>query len=170
MRAKHLAALLGFVLVQDLTGPSLGPALGLGARAQNPTVKVTRFENLPRNLFYFDDTAVSSVYYSYPRRLTSSCCCQTVLYHDSVEGNVYVSEDEGKSWNQAAGVPPNHALMLIEHPFENRMVSPAHSDSDSGSGSGAICETDDFGRAGVYFGREDDTLADDESGQDVAVV
>jgi photosystem II stability/assembly factor-like uncharacterized protein len=46
-----------------------------------------------------------------------------VLYHDSVQGNVHISEDEGKSWSKVKGVPDGHALMLVEHPFQNRMAS-----------------------------------------------
>ncbi|CAE6471894.1 hypothetical protein ACGC1H_003813 [Rhizoctonia solani] len=71
--------------------------------AQKPEIKSTRFENLPKNVFYFDDTS-------------------TVLYHDSVQGNVYMSEDEGKNWGVVKGVPDGHALMLVEHPFNNRMA------------------------------------------------
>jgi photosystem II stability/assembly factor-like uncharacterized protein len=36
---------------------------------------------------------------------------------------VYVSSNEGKSWNRAEDIPKGNALMVIEHPFDNRYVS-----------------------------------------------
>ncbi|KAF7309568.1 Sortilin [Mycena indigotica] len=73
---------------------------GFLAAAQSPTHSVTSFENLPARLFYFDDTT-------------------SIIYHDSVEGNVYVSDDEGKSWHRAEDIPKGEAVMVIEHPFDN---------------------------------------------------
>ncbi|KAK7031441.1 Sortilin [Favolaschia claudopus] len=69
-------------------------------RAQNPEHEFTSFPNLPARLFYFEDTT-------------------TVIYHDSVEGNIYVSSDEGKSWSQPEDIPKGEAVMVIEHPFEH---------------------------------------------------
>ena len=43
-----------------------------------------------------------------------------MIYHDVVQGNVYVSQDEGKNWALADGVPQGHANMVFEHPFHNR--------------------------------------------------
>jgi len=40
-----------------------------------------------------------------------------------MEGNVYVSLDEGKSWNPANGIPAGETSMVIEHPADNRYVS-----------------------------------------------
>ncbi|KAF7317890.1 Sortilin [Mycena kentingensis (nom. inval.)] len=67
--------------------------------AQSPTSAISSFANLPARLFFFDDTT-------------------SALYHDSVEGNVYVSEDEGKSWKRAEDIPKGEAVMVIEHPFD----------------------------------------------------
>ncbi|KAG8692567.1 vacuolar protein sorting/targeting protein PEP1, partial [Ceratobasidium sp. 394] len=115
MRLTRLAAFTSLVgIAHDVSrvlSPALGSgistwagdALGLGVSAQSPSVKVTKFENLPKNLFYFDDTS-------------------TILYHDSVEGNVWISEDEGRSWAKVDGVPSGQAMILVEHPFENRMA------------------------------------------------
>ncbi|EPQ56214.1 Oligoxyloglucan reducing end-specific cellobiohydrolase [Gloeophyllum trabeum ATCC 11539] len=69
--------------------------------AQDIEKSITYFNNLPARLFFFDDTT-------------------TVIYHDVVEGNVYVSQDEGKTWNRAADIPAGDASMVIEHPFDNR--------------------------------------------------
>ncbi len=46
-----------------------------------------------------------------------------MIYHDAQEGNVYVSQDEGKSWGLADGVPSGKAMIVIEHPFDNNYVS-----------------------------------------------
>lgn len=39
-----------------------------------------------------------------------------------MEGNVHVSQDEGKSWARADGIPEGKAAMVIEHPFDNSYV------------------------------------------------
>ena len=52
------------------------------------------------------------------------CNTQNAIYHDVVEGNVYVSPDEGKSWALARDVPEGQAAMVIEHPFDSKVVSP----------------------------------------------
>lgn len=36
---------------------------------------------------------------------------------------MYVSLDEGKSWNRANGIPEGETSMVIEHPIDNRYVS-----------------------------------------------
>ncbi|KDQ06635.1 hypothetical protein BOTBODRAFT_181398 [Botryobasidium botryosum FD-172 SS1] len=71
------------------------------ASAQKPEVKITKFHNLPARIFYFDDTEV-------------------VLYHDPVESDVYISDDEGKSWKRVPDVPSGEATMIIDHPVNNR--------------------------------------------------
>ena len=40
-----------------------------------------------------------------------------------MEGNVYISSDEGKSWSVATDIPPGETAMVIQHPFDNRYVS-----------------------------------------------
>ncbi|KAF8909112.1 vacuolar protein sorting/targeting protein 10 [Mucidula mucida] len=69
--------------------------------AQNPTHSINSFQNLPGRLFFFDDS-------------------ETAVYLDSVEGILYVTQDEGKSWNAAPDIPKGDAAMVIEHPFDNR--------------------------------------------------
>ncbi|KAA1470082.1 Oligoxyloglucan reducing end-specific cellobiohydrolase [Dentipellis sp. KUC8613] len=73
------------------------------AGAQNPETALSYFKNLPAKLFFFDDTTV-------------------VAYHDNIEGNIYLSENEGKTWNRAADIPEGVASMFVEHPFNNRMA------------------------------------------------
>lgn len=36
---------------------------------------------------------------------------------------MYVSQDEGKSWGLADGIPKNRVKMVIEHPADNNYVS-----------------------------------------------
>ncbi|KAF8075280.1 vacuolar protein sorting/targeting protein 10 [Lyophyllum atratum] len=73
----------------------------LFVHAQGPEHSITSFNNLPANLFFFDDT-------------------ESAIFHDSIEGNVYVSQDEGKSWKRSEDIPKGKASMVIEHPFNNR--------------------------------------------------
>ncbi|KAJ7623527.1 vacuolar protein sorting/targeting protein 10 [Roridomyces roridus] len=68
--------------------------------AQKPEHTISSFENLPSRLFFFDDTS-------------------SAIYHDSMEGNIFVSPDEGKTWKRADDIPKGAALMVIEHPFDN---------------------------------------------------
>lgn len=42
-----------------------------------------------------------------------------------MEGNVYVSLDEGKTFKAADGVPRGKIVMVFEHPTDNRYVSSA---------------------------------------------
>ena len=54
---------------------------------------------------------------------TCSIYVKVAIYHDSLHRNVYVSSDEGRSWQQAEGIPDGMAAMVIAHPFDNRFVS-----------------------------------------------
>lgn len=78
-------------------------SLFLIALGQRPTHSITTFPNLPARIFFFDDT-------------------ESAVYLDSVEGVLYVSQDEGKSWNPANGIPAGDVAMVIEHPFDNHYV------------------------------------------------
>lgn len=73
------------------------------AHAASPQVKVSRFANLPARLTYLDDSSI-------------------VLYFDSIKGEVYRSEDEGKSWKLVDGPTKGSAYLLVEHPYDRRMV------------------------------------------------
>ncbi|KAF8887404.1 Oligoxyloglucan reducing end-specific cellobiohydrolase [Infundibulicybe gibba] len=69
--------------------------------ADEPTHSITSFSSLPANFFFFDDT-------------------ESAIYHDGNEANVYVSQDEGRSWKQAEDLPKNRVVMVIHHPRNNR--------------------------------------------------
>ncbi|KAJ7623514.1 vacuolar protein sorting/targeting protein 10 [Roridomyces roridus] len=71
--------------------------------AQKPEHTISNFDNLPSRLFFFDDTT-------------------SAIYHDSMEGNIFVSPDEGKTWKRADDIPKGAALMVIEHPFDNTLA------------------------------------------------
>ncbi|KAF9236104.1 hypothetical protein BU15DRAFT_7027, partial [Melanogaster broomeanus] len=45
-----------------------------------------------------------------------------VVYHGGIDGDVYVSQDEGKSWSRATDIPSGEleVMMLIKHSFDNR--------------------------------------------------
>ncbi|KAF9450688.1 vacuolar protein sorting/targeting protein 10 [Macrolepiota fuliginosa MF-IS2] len=75
----------------------------LVAGQSDPKHEISSFENLPARIFFFDDT-------------------DSAIYHDSHQGNVYVSQDEGKSWAQADDIPSGRAVMVFEHPFNNRIA------------------------------------------------
>lgn len=51
-----------------------------------------------------------------------SAALQVVMYHDSVSKNVWRSADEGKGWEIIKGVPHGEALMLIDHPYDTKIV------------------------------------------------
>ncbi|KIJ65382.1 hypothetical protein HYDPIDRAFT_88076 [Hydnomerulius pinastri MD-312] len=87
--AAFLWAVLAFLLVVDF------------AKAQEPELSISYFDNLPGRLFFFEDTA-------------------SAVYHDVVDGDVYVSQDEGKSWNRATDIERGTAMMVIEHPSDSR--------------------------------------------------
>lgn len=82
---------------------TLCSTLFLCVLGQRPTHSITSFANLPGRLFFFDDT-------------------ETAVYLDPVEGILYVSNDEGKKWTAASGIPRGEAAMVIEHPSDNRFV------------------------------------------------
>lgn len=45
------------------------------------------------------------------------------MYHDSVTKNVWRSSDEGKKWKVIDGVPHGEAMMLVDHPYDTKIVS-----------------------------------------------
>ncbi|KAG2146361.1 hypothetical protein DEU56DRAFT_971534 [Suillus clintonianus] len=73
------------------------------AFATDPEHAVTYFDNEPARLFFFDDAT-------------------SVIYYDAIFKDIYVSEDEGKTWDRADDIPPGEAVMFIEHPFNNRVA------------------------------------------------
>ncbi|KAG2093136.1 uncharacterized protein F5147DRAFT_755284 [Suillus discolor] len=71
--------------------------------AADPEHVITYFDNGPVRLFFFHDTP-------------------SAIYHDAISRNIYISQDEGKTWDRADGIPPGDAAMFIEHPFNNRVA------------------------------------------------
>lgn len=89
--------------------------------AQEPEHTVSYFHNLPARLFFFDDQPVSPVVWSC-NSVILTLLPQSLIYHDVVEQNIYVSNDEGRSWTRADDIPEHKAAMVIEHPFDNNYV------------------------------------------------
>lgn len=77
-------------------------AVGLVAAA-SPRASVTRFANLPAKIAYVNDASV-------------------VFYHDTLQGVVWRSPDEGKTWKMINGPPKGSAYLLLEHPYDRNMV------------------------------------------------
>ncbi|KAF5353737.1 hypothetical protein D9758_008631 [Tetrapyrgos nigripes] len=71
--------------------------------AQQPKITLSLFETLPNHFFFFENAS-------------------NVAYFDAVHGNVYVSQDEGKSWVTANGIPRHEAVKFVAHPFEKRLA------------------------------------------------
>lgn len=71
-------------------------------------------------------------------RIELTNCAQVVMYHDQISKNVWRSPDEGKTWNVIGGVPMGDAYMVIEHPYDTRVVSNTPCNS--------IRSTDNFNR------------------------
>uniref|UniRef100_D8Q2A4 Vacuolar protein sorting/targeting protein 10 n=1 Tax=Schizophyllum commune (strain H4-8 / FGSC 9210) TaxID=578458 RepID=D8Q2A4_SCHCM len=69
---------------------------GLAAAAGLPSSQLTSFPNLPSNIFFFDDST-------------------DAVFVDSVDGTVFVSSDEGKTWADA-GI--EGVQTVVEHPFD----------------------------------------------------
>ncbi|RDL38307.1 Oligoxyloglucan reducing end-specific cellobiohydrolase [Venustampulla echinocandica] len=76
--------------------------LSVSGKKDAPSVKITKFDDfIPRNLNYFDDSDV-------------------LLLEDSVDHNVYRSDDAGESWNMVEGVPKGKLYELVMHPLDNK--------------------------------------------------
>ncbi|KAJ7842899.1 vacuolar protein sorting/targeting protein 10 [Mycena leptocephala] len=65
----------------------------------SPEHSITSFFNSPTQLFFFRDST-------------------SAVYHDSIEGNIYVSSNEGRTWTLPEDIPRGVAAMVIEHPFD----------------------------------------------------
>lgn len=72
--------------------------------ASKPSVKVNHFDSLPARVSYFQDSTA-------------------LLYHDAEHGQVYRSEDEGKTWDFVNGPEKGKAYMVMEHPYDGKTVS-----------------------------------------------
>lgn len=73
------------------------------AKKDQPGIEETQFENLPKNLFYFEDTDV-------------------VFVTDEVSRTIYRSEDAGVIWTPLKGVPKGEAFELFKHPYDNKVA------------------------------------------------
>ena len=83
-----------------------------------PEVTYNTFRNFPGRLFFFDDTTVRPLC---PYLILLLTFAKSAIFFDSIDGVVYVSQDEGKSWS-TADIPKGEAMQVIEHPFDNQYV------------------------------------------------
>ena len=108
------------VVVTILQGLLLSISALLVIGQGTPSQSISTFQNLPARFLFFDDTDVSTL--GHISIIPDRCLIQTAIFHDLMEGNIYVTLDEGKSWKLAEGVPSGVASMFIEHPVDNRYV------------------------------------------------
>ncbi|KAJ7579906.1 vacuolar protein sorting/targeting protein 10 [Mycena floridula] len=71
--------------------------------AADPKKTITSFPNFPANIFFFDDS-------------------ESAIYFDAIDGDVHVSQDEGKTWKLAESIPKGEVRYVIEHPFDNQLA------------------------------------------------
>ncbi|KAG1845862.1 hypothetical protein DFJ58DRAFT_730700 [Suillus subalutaceus] len=95
------------------------------AFAAHPEHAITYFDGGPTRLFFFDDIP-------------------SLIYHDTISMNIYVSHDEGKTWDRADGILPGDAAIFVEHPFNNRVAFVL-------TDSFTHYRTDDCGKTWVTF-------------------
>jgi photosystem II stability/assembly factor-like uncharacterized protein len=74
-------------------------ATPLAAKNDEPAFHVKAFANIPRNLNYFPDS-------------------DTVLFQDTDDNNVYISDDHGVKWERVDAVPEGKAWLLRMHDFD----------------------------------------------------
>jgi hypothetical protein len=71
------------------------------AKKDKPSVKPTKFDFIPFNVNYFDDSDV-------------------LLFEDPLSHNVYRSDNAGEDWALVKGVPKGKLLELAMHPFDKK--------------------------------------------------
>jgi hypothetical protein len=74
---------------------------GAWAKKDKPSVKPAKFEFIPHNVNYFDDSDV-------------------LLFEDPLSHNVYRSDNAGEDWSLVKGVPQGKMLELTMHPFDKK--------------------------------------------------
>jgi hypothetical protein len=68
------------------------------AKEDKPSVTSRKFDFVPYNVNYFDDSDV-------------------LLFEDGISHNVWRSEDAGETWNEVESIPNGVMLELSMHPF-----------------------------------------------------
>lgn len=85
------------------TGTGIGIA-GVAAKARNElVVNERKFESIPQNLFYFEDSDV-------------------VLVTDVLPGIVYRSDDAGSSWSKVGDIDEGQIFQVLQHPYDNSLA------------------------------------------------
>lgn len=77
---------------------------------EEPSISVTKFDNPPLNINYFEDSDI-------------------ILFHDVTERNIYRSKDAGSSWERVSSMPEGVAAVLYMHTFESKTAFVLTQDS-----------------------------------------
>ncbi|KAG8626901.1 hypothetical protein KVT40_005846 [Elsinoe batatas] len=78
-------------------------AAGAAAKKDKPEISETKFESLPINLFYFEDSDV-------------------VIVEDSGPQKTYRSTDAGANWKEIKDIEPGNSVRIIPHPLDNKVA------------------------------------------------
>lgn len=73
------------------------------AKKDKPDIAKTKFDSVPVNLFYFEDSDV-------------------VILQDLVPEIVYRSTDAGASWKKITGIESDEGLRIWPHPYNNKIA------------------------------------------------
>lgn len=73
------------------------------ALAKDPKISVTKFNNPPLGLTYFEDSDI-------------------VVFHDVNEGIIYRSSDAGANWAKIDAIPEGEAFLLHPHPYDSKLA------------------------------------------------
>jgi hypothetical protein len=74
---------------------------GAWGKKDKPTVKSKKFDFIPFNVNYFQDSDV-------------------LLFEDGISHNVYRSEDAGENWDMVKGGPEGKLLQLVMHEYDRK--------------------------------------------------
>jgi hypothetical protein len=72
---------------------------GAWAKKDEPGVDIKKFDFIPSNLNYFEDSDV-------------------ILFEDEISRNVWRSEDAGVTWGVVDGIPKQKTLLVVMHPSD----------------------------------------------------
>ncbi|PSK55766.1 Vacuolar protein sorting/targeting protein 10 [Elsinoe australis] len=81
----------------------LALAAGAAAKKEKPEISETKFESLPMNLFYFEDSDV-------------------VILEDSMPQITYRSTDAGANWKAVKDIEPGNSVRIMPHPYNNKVA------------------------------------------------
>lgn len=84
-----------------LVGTLLISSSTVSAKNEQPSVKSTKFEHVPENLLYFEDSDV-------------------IVFQDWITNNVIRSNNAGESWETIKAIPDGQSYIIYLHPFDSK--------------------------------------------------